>query len=77
MYAGRNFDVQRYSQSALTQAATNARASRDRPRELQLHHLIATGEGRYDFSDTNLKDRVDIETERFRAYLTRVWAKPS
>lgn len=59
------------------EAEAHARSNRDRSRELVLHHLIATAEGRYDFGETNLKDRVDVEAERFRAYLTRVWANPS
>lgn len=74
---GRSFDVQRYSRPALMDAQTQARSSRDRSRELQLHHLIATAEGHWDFAEENLKDRVEVEAERFRAYLARVWAATS
>ena len=76
-WTGRSFDVQRYSRSALRDAEAHARTARDKPRELQLHQLIITAEGHYDFAqstDNNLNSRVNLEPERFRAYLTRAWS---
>jgi hypothetical protein len=71
------FDVQRYSRTALVSAEEQAKFDRNRQRQLQLHHLIATAEGRWDFAEDNLSDRVSVEAESFRAYLTRVWASAS
>jgi hypothetical protein len=71
---GRKFHIERYSKAALLEAEAFARTTRDRDRELQLHHLVATAEGRFDFAEATLNDRINVETERFQAYLSRVWA---
>jgi len=41
-----------------------------------MQRLIATADGRYDFSTHNLNDRVGREVEpiRFRRWLERVWS---
>ncbi|RMZ76256.1 hypothetical protein DV737_g4877, partial [Chaetothyriales sp. CBS 132003] len=68
------FQVSRYSRTSLTDAITSARAVRDEAKEIQLHHLVATAEGRYDFQDANLNQAVNHRPEKFRDYLARVWA---
>jgi hypothetical protein len=75
-HPGRTFDTQQYPRSSLVAAEEQARTSRNRSRELQLHHLITTAAGHWDFSEDNLSERVDVEVERFRAYLARVWTNP-
>jgi hypothetical protein len=71
---GRKFHIERYTQAALLEAGAFARTTRDSARELQLHHLVATAEGRFDFAYATLNDRINVATERFQAYLSRVWA---
>jgi hypothetical protein len=74
LLTGRPFDVSRHTRKSVTDALTYARAVRDRDRELQLHHLVATAEGRFDFENTNLNQLLDLHPESFSDFLTRVWA---
>ncbi|RMD44606.1 hypothetical protein DV735_g508, partial [Chaetothyriales sp. CBS 134920] len=68
------FQVSQFTRTGLSDAITFARAVRDEAREMQLHHLAATAEGRYDFTDANLNQAVNHRPEKFRDYLARVWA---
>ncbi|RMZ89750.1 hypothetical protein DV736_g3004, partial [Chaetothyriales sp. CBS 134916] len=68
------FRVDRYTRTSLGDAMTLARAVRDEAQEMQLYHLIATAEGRYDFPTANLNQAVNHQPEKFRDYLARVWA---
>jgi hypothetical protein len=76
MSTGRSFDVSRHTRRSAADAITYARAVKDEKKEIQLHHLVATAEGRYDFSDANLNQAVNHRPERFKDYLSRVWASP-
>jgi hypothetical protein len=58
----------------MADALTYARAIHNRERELQLYHLVATADGRYDFENTNLNQLLDLHPESFSDFLTRVWA---
>ena len=58
----------------MAHALTYARAIHNRDREIQLHHLVATAEGRFDFGETNLNSLISIRPERFQDYLARVWS---
>ena len=71
---GRNFEVSRHTRKSMADALTYAQAVRDKGRELQLHHLVATAEGRFDFAEPNLNQILNLRTESFREYLTRVWS---
>ena len=71
---GRSLEVSRHTRRSLSDALTYARAVRDGGKEIQLHHLVATAEGRFDFTDANLNHAVHHRPEKFHDYLTRVWA---
>ena len=58
-------------------ALTYARAVHDKARQLQLRHLVATAEGRFDFAETNLNQLLNFHPESFRDYLVRVWSNAS
>lgn len=72
--AGRSFEISGHTQSSLQDALTYARAVSDRSREAQVHHLIATAEGRFDFASTNLNQLVSFRPEGFREWLVRSWS---
>jgi hypothetical protein len=74
---GRNFEVQRHTRKSVADALVYARAVHDKARELQLHHLVATAEGRYDFAETNLNQLINLRPESFHDYLVRVWSNRS
>ena len=71
---GRPFEISGHTRSSLQDALTYARAVGDHAREIRVHHLITTAEGRYDFVNTNLNQLVTIRPESFRDWLVRVWA---
>ncbi|EXJ83208.1 hypothetical protein A1O1_06827 [Capronia coronata CBS 617.96] len=71
--SGRQFEISGHTRSSLQDALTYARAVGDRGREIRVHHLMATAEGRYDFVSTNLDQLVTIRPEKFRDWLVRVW----
>jgi len=51
-----------------------AAASNDRPRGMKLQALIATAEGRYDFTQPNLNAAFpDLVPERFAQWFQRKW----
>lgn len=66
--------MSRHTRKSIADALTYARAVRDRGRELQLHHLVATAEGRFDFAEPNLNQLLNLRPESFREYLTRAWS---
>ena len=74
MILGRHFEVSRHTRNSVTDALTYARAVNDKARELQLQHLVATAEGRFDFVETNLNQLLNLQPESFRDYLVRVWS---
>ncbi|KPI43384.1 uncharacterized protein AB675_7068 [Cyphellophora attinorum] len=71
---GRRFDVQELSRPSLVSAISSAQHARDLDKELQLHHLLATSDGWFDFSQPDLNTRIDLQFEPFRSWLQRVWA---
>ena len=71
--AGRSFETEQHTRQSVASALTYARAVRDQPRETRLRHLIATSEGCFDFTDTNLNQLINFRPERFEEYLERAW----
>lgn len=69
--------MQRHTRKSMADALTYARAVNDKGRQLQLQHLVATAEGRYDFAETNLNQILSLRPESFRDYLIRVWSTTS
>ncbi|KEF58424.1 uncharacterized protein A1O9_06350 [Exophiala aquamarina CBS 119918] len=71
---GRAFEISGHTRSSLQDALTYARAVGDQSREIRMHHLIATAEGRFDFVNTNLNQLVSFRPEGFREWLVRSWS---
>lgn len=71
---GRSFEISGHTRSSLQDSLTYARAVGDQSREVRVHHLIATAEGRFDFVNTNLNQLINFRPEGFREWLVRTWS---
>ena len=71
---GQHFQTSTFSVESLQDELTIARALEDGPREMRVHHLLATATGRYDFNGPNSNEYVDLQPERFIDWLMRVWS---
>jgi len=74
---GRPFELESHTRDSLRDAMTYARAVRDKRREVKLHHLMITAEGRNDYTGVNLNQLVAFTPERFQDWLMRVWSNVS
>lgn len=71
---GRPFERSSYTKESLQDVLTYARAVGDKTRERRIMHLIVTADGRYDFNNVNLNSIVSVTPQRFREWLSQVWA---
>jgi hypothetical protein len=71
---GRPFERSSYTKESLQDVLTYARAVGDKTRERRIMHLIVTADGRYDFNNVNLNSVVSVTPQRFREWLSQVWA---
>ncbi|RVX72122.1 hypothetical protein B0A52_04720 [Exophiala mesophila] len=71
---GSPFEISNHTRASLQDSLTYARATGDRAREEHVHDLLATSEGRFDFTTTTLNQLVSVQPEGFRDWLLRAWS---
>lgn len=73
--SGRPFTRTKHSFDTLESSLRSVQQSQDMQGQLRIISLIATTEGRYDFTAPDLNDLVPFRPTRFQLWLRLAWAK--
>lgn len=73
-YTGSPFQRTFHTPESLQNTLTYSVATGNVPQQWRLRHLIATLEGRYDYSQANLNELVSIQPKSFASWLYTAWS---